>query len=172
MESLQLSLPDDAERVALLRRETPGCRERNHLNNAGAALMPGPVLRAVREHLDLESRVGGYEAADLRREAVEGVYDDLARLLGCHPGNLAVTENATAAFVQALSSVPFRSGDVIVTTRHDYASNQIQYLSLAERFGVEVVRAPDAPDGGVDVGAVEGLVHRRRPRLVAVSHVP
>jgi selenocysteine lyase/cysteine desulfurase len=74
--------------------------------------------------------------------------------------------------VQALSSIPFRRGDVIVTTRNDYASNQIQYLALAERLELEVVRAPDAPEGGVDVLGLAELVHRRRPRLVAVTHVP
>lgn len=155
-----------------LRRDTPGCAHRNHLNNAGAALQPEPVLAAVRRHLDLEARLGGYEAADAARDHFRAVYDDLAALLGCHAGNIAVTENATAAFVQALSAIDFQAGDVLVTTRHDYVSNQIQYLALAERFGVEVVRAPDAPEGGVDIGALEGLVHRRRPRLVAVSHVP
>ena len=61
---------------------------------------------------------------------------------------------------------------MVLTTRSDYVSNQIQYLALAERFGVEVVRAPDAPEGGVDLHAMEGLIHRRRPRLVAVTHVP
>src|SRR5690606_28402987 len=91
---------------------------------------------------------------------------------GTEPHRIAFTEHATAAFVAALSSVPLESGDVIVTTRHDYVSNQIQYLSLARRFGVEVVRVPDAPEGGVDVGALEAAVHRRRPKLVAVTHVP
>lgn len=134
--------------------------------------MPGPVLQAVREHLELEARIGGYEAAAERSGEIRAVYAALATLLGTEPGNVAITENATAAFVQALSSIPFRRGDVLVTTRHDYASNQIQYLSLAERMGVEVVRAPDLPEGGVDVQALAGLVHRRRPRLVAITHVP
>lgn len=154
------------------RAETPGSSERIHLNNAGAALQPEPVLRAVREHFDLEARIGGYEAADARSAEIDGVYRAVAELLGTSPRSVAITENATAAFVQALSAVPFSPGDVVVTTRNDYASNQIQYLSLAERMGVEVVRAPDGPEGGVDVDALEGLVHRRRPKLVAVSHVP
>jgi hypothetical protein len=41
------------------RDETPGCVHRNHLNNAGAALMPEPVIRAVGDHLDLEAHIGG-----------------------------------------------------------------------------------------------------------------
>ena len=43
------------------RQETPGCKELLHFNNAGAALIPQPVLDA---HLD-----------HLRREAIGGAYD-------------------------------------------------------------------------------------------------
>jgi selenocysteine lyase/cysteine desulfurase len=81
-------------------------------------------------------------------------------------------EHATAAVSAALSAVPFAPGDVIATTQNDYASSQIQYLSLARRFGVEIVRAPDAPEGGVDLVAMEEIIHRRRPKLVSVTHVP
>lgn len=155
-----------------LRAETPGCAHRIHLNSAGASLMPGVVVDAVHEHLDLEANIGGYEAAAEAASSIEAAYGAVADLLDTHSGNVAFTEHATAAFVQALSSVPLDRGDVVVTTRHDYVSNQIQYLSLAERFGVEVVRAPDAPEGGVDLTALEEIIHRRRPRLVAVTHIP
>lgn len=158
--------------VEALRRDTPGCAHRNHLNNAGAGLMPSPVLDAVREHLELESRIGGYEAADEAGAAVADAYASVARLVGAAPRNVAFVENATVATSQALSAVPFERGDVIVTTRNDYVSNQIMYLSLRERFGVEVVRAPDLAEGGVDPDALERAVRDRRPRLVAVTHVP
>ncbi len=155
-----------------LRAETPGAAHCTHLNNAGASLMPAPVLAAIRAHLELEAHMGGYEAADRVAGEVAAVYDAVAQLLDTTPGNVAITENATASFQQALSSVPFRPGDVLLTTTNDYVSNQIQYLSLERRMGIEVVRAPDRPDGGVDPLAMAELIHRRRPRLVAVTHVP
>ncbi len=158
--------------VARLRADTPGCRERVHLNNAGAALMSAPVVRAAREHLELEARIGGYEAADARADRIADAYDAVAELLGAAPGNVAFVENATAAFGQALSCVPFRRGDVLVTSANDYVSNQIAYLSLQARLGVEVVRAPDLPEGGVDPAAVARIVRRRGARLVALTHLP
>ncbi len=162
----------DAVDLSQLRGDTPATSHLVHFNNAGAGLMPEPVVAAVHDHLRLETRVGGYEAADAAREAIRDVYRALADLLHTDPSQVAITENATASFQQALSAIPFRGGDRIVTTRSDYVSNQIQYLSLARRFGVEIVRAPDHPDGGVDLAALEGLVHRLRPRLVAMSHIP
>jgi selenocysteine lyase/cysteine desulfurase len=155
-----------------LREETPGTRTVIHLNNAGAGLMPDPVLKVIAEHLDLEARIGGYEAEAARHSEVQSVYDSVGTLIGADPQNVAITDNATGAFILALSAVPFAPGDVVLTTLNDYASNQIMFLSLASRFGIEVVRAPDEPTGGVNVRALEKLVHRKRPKLVAVTQVP
>lgn len=134
--------------------------------------MPRPVVETVKAHLDLEARIGGYEAEAEAGPAIELAYEHVAELLGTTSDRIAFTEHATAAFVAALSAIPFRVGDVIATTRHDYVSNQIQYLSLARRLGVDVVRVPDAPEGGVDLVAMEETIHRRRPRLVAVTQIP
>jgi selenocysteine lyase/cysteine desulfurase len=134
--------------------------------------MPAPVLLAMTEHLELESRIGGYEAGDARAAAVEDAYAAVAELLQCRPRNIALVENATVAYQQALSSIPFARGDVILTSVNDYISNQLMFLSLARRFGIDVVRAPEASEGGVDPDAVARLVRERRPRLVALTHVP
>lgn len=166
---------DDIERFALhrWRQDTPAALAgRIHMNNAGAALMPEPVVTMIRDHLDREMKLGGYEAADGAAARIEESYEALGRLLAAPARNVAIVENATVAFSQALSAYDFDPGDVILTTRNDYASNQLMYLSLAERRGVEVVRAADLPEGGVDPESVRSLVAGKRPRLVALTWVP
>jgi selenocysteine lyase/cysteine desulfurase len=158
--------------LADLRADTPGCAHRVHFNNAGAALMPGPVIDAVQAHIELEAEIGGYEADARVRDASDDAHAAVAAVVGAEPDRVAFVEHATAAVSAALSAVPFAPGDVIATTQNDYASSQIQYLSLARRFGVEIVRAPDAAEGGVDLVAMEEIIHRRRPKLVTVTHVP
>ncbi len=158
--------------LARWRADTPGCERRIHLNNAGAALAPRVVRDAIDRHLDLESELGGYEAAEAEADALGRAADDVARLLGAARRNVAFTQNATTAFAQALGAFDFARGDLILTSRADYASNQIMYLSLQQRLGVEIVRAPDLPEGGVDPDALGGLMRRRRPTLVALTWVP
>jgi len=158
--------------IQKLRNQTPGCLERIHLNNAGAALMPESVIRVIKEHLELESRVGGYEAAEISQSDIKVAYYEVAKLICTHPHNIAFAENATAAFVQALSSIPFEPGDIILTTCNDYVSNQIQFMSLQSRMGIKVLRAPDQPDGGVDVKVMRDMISDLHPKLVCVTQVP
>lgn len=134
--------------------------------------MPRCVLETIQQHLELEAQIGGYEAAAAREKEVSAAYEHVARLIGARAGNIAFTENATAAYAQALSSIPFEPDDVILTTRNDYVSNQIQFLALQARLGLRVVRAPDLSEGGVDVSEMTVLMDKHRPKLVCVTHVP
>jgi selenocysteine lyase/cysteine desulfurase len=164
--------PADHPALTKWRADTPGCERLVHLNNAGAALTPTPVREAVARHLALESEIGGYEAAEARLGELRDAYAALGRLLGTSGRNLAMHQNSTVAFTQALAAFDLGRDDLILTSRDDYASNQIMYLALARRRGVEIVRAPDAPEGGIDPQAVRELVARRRPTLVALSWIP
>ncbi len=167
-----IAVEEEAAAVARWRAETPGCEGRAHLNNAGAALVPAQVLDAVQAHLAREAEIGGYEAAEEAAERIAGAYESVASLIGAAGRNLAVVENATTGFALALSSFDFQPGDRIVTSRSDYPSNQIMYMSLGRRLGVETVTAAELPEGGIDPDSVRTLARDPRCRLVALTWVP
>jgi selenocysteine lyase/cysteine desulfurase len=158
--------------LARWRQDTPGTQTRNHLNNAGSALMPTPVADAILEHLALEREIGGYEAADFVAERITEVYARIAMLVGAAPRNIAIVENATVAFSQAIAAFDFAPGDRIVVSRADYVSHQLMFIAMARRQGVEVVHAEDTPSGGVDPDSVRQLASHPRCRLVSVSWMP
>ena len=167
-----MSSPADPPELVRWRADTPGSERVIHLNNAGAALQPAAVRDAVLRHLELEQEIGGYEAADARLDALRDAYEAVGRLIGASGHNVAMQQSSTVAFAQAFAAFDLRRGDLILTSRADYASNQIMYLALSRRVGVEVVRAPDAPEGGIDPQAVRELIRRRRPTLLALSWIP
>lgn len=160
------------DHLTTLRADTPGVANRLHLNNAGAALMPRPVVDAMQEHLELEASIGGYEAAAAMRSEIADFFEAVARLIGARPTEIAYTGSATESYNRALSCIPWAAGDVLLTTTDDYVSNQIAFLQLHRRFGVQVLRAANRPEGGVDVQHMQELIDRHTPRLVAVTHVP
>lgn len=158
--------------VWAFRNETTGCAQVIHLNNAGAALMPDVVTRSIVEHIELEAAIGGYEASALRTEAIEQFYIQAGRLLNCKPSEVAFTSSATDSYTRALSSIPFRKGDVILTDNDDFISNQIQFLSCKKRFNVSIVRIRNSEQGGVDLQDLEEKLMKLRPRLLANTHIP
>ena len=157
--------------VRRVRQDTPGCLEVVHFNNAGAALMPRPVIDATIGHLELESRIGGYEAADAAADRVEAVYDNVAHLIHAAPDEIAVVENATRAWDMAFYSVSLRPGDRILTSMAEYASNVISFLQVAARTGARVEVVPNDEQGQLSVEALRGMIDDR-VRLIAVSHIP
>ncbi len=161
-------MPIDVRRA---RAETPGCAEVLHFNNAGAALMPRSVLEAVTAHLELESRIGGYEAANREEARWEATYDAIARLLHCARDEIAVVENATRAWDMAFYAVPLGPGDRVLTARAEYVSNYLALLQVARRTGATVEVVPSDGTGQLDVEALRRMLDER-VKLVAVTHVP
>jgi cysteine desulfurase / selenocysteine lyase len=157
--------------VRRARQETPGCEHVLHFNNAGAALMPQPVLHATISHLQLEALIGGYEAAAQAYDAVERVYDAAATLLGCHRDEIAVVENATRAWDMAFYSVPLGPGDRILTAVAEYASNYMAFLQVARKTGAVVEVIPNDEDGQISVAALCQALDAR-VKLIAITHVP
>ncbi|MDF2191415.1 aminotransferase class V-fold PLP-dependent enzyme [Paraflavitalea sp. CAU 1676] len=154
------------------RRDTPGAKRVIHFNNAGAGLMPDSVLQVQLDHLQLEATMGGYEAAAWQGDLIKAFYTEAGLLFNCRADQIAFTASATDAYTRALSSIPFEKGDVILTDRDDFVSNQIQFLSLQKRLGVVIVHIDNAALGGVNVQDLEAKLHRYRPRLLAITHVP
>lgn len=157
--------------IAKLRAETPGCAHVLHLNAAGSALPSQRTLDATLGHLKLEAEIGGYEAADLRREALDGFYPSVARLIGAEAGEIAFVENATRGWDMAFYSLDFKPGDRILTCVSEYSSNYISYLQVAKKTGAEIVVVPDDRHGQIDLGALERAIDERT-KLVSISHVP
>jgi cysteine desulfurase / selenocysteine lyase len=157
--------------VAAARADTPGVADVAHLNNAGAALAPRPVVAAVRDWVEREARVGGYELAEREAARVARVYDAAAAMLNCSPDEIAFVENATRAWDLAFYAFDFAPGDRILTGAAEYVSNYVAFLHVAQRTGARVELVPNDEHGQLSVEALRELLDER-VRLVAVTHMP
>ena len=159
--------------IARARAETPGTQHVLHLNNAGAGLMPTPVLDAVTSHLKLESERGGYEANAIAKGAQNRAYSAVAELINASPDEIAMVENATAAWLMIFHAMirDFQPGDKILTVEAEYAANYVSYLQAARDKGLEIVVVPSDEAGAVDLVALENLLDDK-VKLISVTHVP
>jgi selenocysteine lyase/cysteine desulfurase len=162
--------------VAALRRQTPGCAHRVHLNNAGAALPSRATVDAVVAHLELEARIGGYEAAAERTGDLQACRSSMAGLLGAEPREIALTSSDTAAWTKAFWGFALagglRQGRRIVVDRAVYNSHHLAVLQAARHLGIEVeVIGPGADGSVIDLVALEAAMGPS-VALVTVTHVP
>eukprot|EP00668_Euglena_longa_P011920 GGOE01014340.1.p1 GENE.GGOE01014340.1~~GGOE01014340.1.p1 ORF type:complete len:421 (+),score=101.64 GGOE01014340.1:173-1264(+) len=126
------------------------------------------------DHLVEESLIGGYEAAAKHRKRVLETYESIAQLIGAASSSeIAIVENATVAWQQALGAVPLQAGDVVVCSTAEYHANYIPLLQLMRRVGISTVVVPEDADGALDVAALEVILQQQKSvRLIALTYIP
>lgn len=158
--------------VEKIRQDIPYYGNKIFLNNAGSSLSPNVVTKKIQAFLHQEELFGGYKLEDIQAKQIAAFYKETAKLLNSKAQNIAFAHDATDAYIKALSSIPFKQGDVIITSSNDYASNQIQFISLQERFGIVVKRIASLSTGDIDMDHFQKLLQEKTPILVAVTHIP
>ncbi|MBT9263790.1 aminotransferase class V-fold PLP-dependent enzyme [Pseudomonas sp. MG-9] len=154
--------------IEQLRADTPAVAQLIHFNNAGAALMPTPVIETMTRHIQLEASLGGYEAAAARLTEVDNVYGAIARLINAQPDEIAVIENATRAWDMAFYSLPLQPGDVVLTSTTEYAGNYIPYLQLKQQRGIEIRVIANDEHGQVSLSALKEMLDDDRVALISL----
>lgn len=163
---MAITAPD----IERFRAETDGTKDRIHFNNAGSSLPPNIVRDAMIEYLNEEARMGGYEYHRIRMEELEATYDAIAKMINAtHRDEIAILENATAAWNAAFLSIAFEDGDEVITNSCDYASNYLAYLNHYKKLSIKVI--PDLGSGDPDLEAFEKMF-TSKTKLVAITHMP
>jgi len=128
------------------------------LNAAGASPSPPQCTAAYKAHLDLELRVGGYQAeADVGGGAPARAA--LAALLGVAADEIAILGGAQHAWSSALASVALGPADrIVLCSESEYAGNVVGVLQKqqANRCALEVLRS--SADGTVDLKALRAAL--------------
>lgn len=153
------------------RQLTPGTNNVIHFNNAGAALMPTPVTETTVDYLKEESSYGGYETARAHRQQLDEVYDNIATLINADSSEIALQENATAAWNNAFFAIDFEDGDRILTSVSEYASNYISYLKLQEAKNITIKVIPNDDSGQTSLQALSEMI-TNEVKLVSITHIP
>lgn len=143
-----------------------------HFNTAGAGRVSSETLRLMQTYLQEEYETGAYETELSYAATLDGeVYENIARLLGAKPRNIALFEGATKAWVTALNALNWTHGARVVVTPYEYAGNLIALSELQRRHGVVIDVMPLLPNGDLDL---QWLAQHMSAQvmLVSVVHVP
>ena len=133
--------------------------------------MPSAVSRTVTRYIHHESQYGGYETAAKFEHEISETYSVISSFINADSNEIALVENATAAWNMAFSSINFDEGDRILTSASEYASNFINYLNLKRKLDVSVEVIPNDSDGQSSPEALKEMMDEE-VKLVSITHMP
>lgn len=142
-----------------------------HLNNAGSALMPKPVIKEINEYITLETRLGGYEAATLTHDKSQNFYHYASKLINANPHEISYMENATRAWEVVFHSLNLGDGDRIITSTHEYGSNYLAFLLLKKRKNIHIEILPNDAYGQVCLFTLKNIICNKT-KLISIPHIP
>lgn len=159
------------QEIAKFRADTPGTQHVTHFNNAGSSLVAQPTYDAVKQYWEEELKLGGYETHKRNLEQLRDFYQVAAQLINAQANEIAFTESATIAWRKAFNAIPFKTGDIILTSRVEYGSNYIGYLQMQQQKGIIIKVIPSEANGQVDVSKLRKLINNK-VKLISITHIP
>src|SRR5688572_13371407 len=163
--------PFNEAEIQAFRAATKGTAERIHLNNAGASLPPDIVVNTMVDFLQEEALNGGYETEAKYRAQLDHTHTLIAQLINAHPDEIALVENASAAWDIAFNGLHFQPGDEVITSEMEYASNVLGLLNAQKLYGIVIKMIPNDAQGNFSVSVLEAAI-TPKTKLIAVTHVP
>jgi cysteine desulfurase / selenocysteine lyase len=158
------------QEIQLARAATKGTAEFVHFNNAGASMPPQIVVDTMVDFLQEEALHGGYETEAKYRQQLDHTHTLIAQLINAHPDEIALTENASAAWDISFNGLPFQPGDEIITCELEYASNVLGLLNAQQTQGIVIKMIPNDAQGNFPISALENAI-TPKTKLIAVTHV-
>lgn len=163
--------PFSEAEILAFRKDTKGTTTLVHFNNAGASLPPDIVTDTITTYLQEEILNGSYETEEKYRPQLDNTHTLIARLINANSDEIALTENASAAWDIAFYGMNLRAGDEVITSEMEYASNVLGLLYAQEKHGVKITVVANDDEGNFPLTALEAAI-TANTRLIAITHIP
>ncbi|MDN3580487.1 aminotransferase class V-fold PLP-dependent enzyme [Mucilaginibacter flavus] len=163
-------IPLSTEEITVLRNKTKGTQHSIHFNNAGASLPPDVVIDTITAYLQEEAIYGGYETEAKYQAELDQTYDAIARLINADKDDIALVENASAAWGTAFNGIDFKPGDEIITCEMEYVTNLLGFINARQNHGVIIKIIPNNDQGNFSLSALEAAISSKT-KLIAMTHI-
>lgn len=163
--------PFSESEIQAFRAETTGTADRIHLNNAGASLPPDVVVSTMVDFLHEEATYGGYETEAKYRKQLDYTHVLIAQLINANVDEIALVENASAAWEIAFNGLHFQPGDEVIVSEMEYVSNVLALLNAQKLYGIVIKKIASDAYGFFPLHELEMAI-TNKTKLIAITHVP
>ena len=157
--------------IQAFRAETSGTAERIHFNNAGASLPPDVVVKTMVDFLHEEAVYGGYETEAKYRKQLDHTHALIAQLINANADEIALVENASAAWEIAFNGLHFKPGDELIVSEMEYVSNVLALLNAQKLYGIVIKKIANDANGNFPLHELDAAI-TDNTKLIAITHVP
>ncbi len=165
-------MTDENAKLASIRAELPVTTRYVYMNTGTNGPLPRRSHEALVSYSQRELAEGRISPTAFTEmlDTMQRTRGAMAAVLGCDPGDVALTHNTTEGVNIALMGIDWRPGDEIVTATTEHPGVLYPIYLLHQRYGVRI-RMTDIGKPGVNpVSALYNVVGSRT-RAVALSHV-
>lgn len=163
--------PFSEAEIQAFRADTSGTADRIHLNNAGASLPPDVVVKTMVDFLHEEAEYGGYETEAKYRKQLDHTHVLIAQLINANADEIALVENASAAWEIAFNGLHFKPGDEVIVSEMEYVSNVLALLNAQKLYGIVLKKIANDANGNFPLHELEAAINGNT-KLIAITHVP
>lgn len=156
--------PDDEAYWKNVRQLFPLTHDKIYLNNGTMGPSPYPVIEATRAGMMKSDELGEY-----------GGYEDgigaIARLVGAHKSEIALTHNVTEGINIACWGLPLKRNDEVIVSDQEHVGGVLAWLNRQKLHGIVIKVFTPAPTAAETLQRISDLI-TRRTRVIAVPHIP
>ena len=139
-----------------------------HFNNAGASLTPKSTNDVINKYLELERKIGGYEAEELSKNQLDQFYLNFSKLINSRKSEISFLPNATIAWNMIFNSIPILERNNIVICENEYSSNHISILNRLEKTKIRIVKLDKR--GLIDLNELKKKVDINT-KVLSINHI-
>ena len=147
-----------------VRQMFPLTKEWTYLNNGNFGPSPYPVIEAVKNGMmdaDHMGNYGGYEAT----------MPKIAKFVGAHDDEIALTHNVTEGINIACWGVPLKKGDEVIVTTHEHVGNAAPWMNRMKVHGIVLRKYTPASTAAETLNIIASLINKNT-RAIATPHIP
>ncbi len=142
-----------------------------YFNSAGASIVENNVIKAQIEYLNLEQRIGGYNAAIKEKDKIETFYTLSAQLLNSDPSEIAFVESASHAWNLVIFGLPLSQNDTLITLDTEFGTNLIvlQQFASIKKCDLRIIKTDS--EGNFDIDELINILKSSIGKTaICISH--
>ncbi|MFT5886892.1 MAG: cysteine desulfurase/selenocysteine lyase [Arcticibacterium sp.] len=146
-----------------IRSKFPLTDNRVYLNNGTFGPSPTPVLKAIKDSLDLTNITGKYGHTDKFRQA-------LANFVKVSDKEISLTHNTTEGINIVCWGLNLKQEDEVIISLHEHVGNALPWINRAKLHGIKLIPFDPKPTAEENFDLLRSLI-TSKTKVIAIPHI-